>query len=185
MLSCRPAHALRGLAVVAVAALVPMVAGCEAGGNAPTQRWHQPTPGASGAAGPITINNVFVLGAPPQSALTPGTSASLFLALTNESTSTDRLVSISAPGSATSVPLPKGGIRLAARQTVLMQGPKPTVVLQDLTRRLNGGQSIPLVLNFQNAGSVTLHVPVMPRAASYATYSPAPATPSASPRATP
>ena len=38
---------LRALAVAAAAALVPAIAGCEAGFNAPTQQWHQPSAGAS------------------------------------------------------------------------------------------------------------------------------------------
>ena len=38
---------LRGLLMVAAAALIPVIAGCEAGTNAPTQQWHQPTAGAS------------------------------------------------------------------------------------------------------------------------------------------
>jgi copper(I)-binding protein len=181
MLSSRSARLLRGLAVAAVTVLVPAVAGCEAGANAPTQQWHQPTPGASAYLNKITISNVFVLGAPPQAALAPGSSAGLFLALTNNGASKDALVSISAPGIARSVLLPKGGIPIPSQRSVLLQGPAPRVLLQKLTRALGGGQAIPLVLNFQNAGSVTLHVPVMPRAAYYASYSPAPASPSAAP----
>lgn len=184
MLSSRRAQALRGLAVAAVTALVPVVAGCEAGTQSPTQQFHQPTPGASASVSNITINNVFVLGAPPQSALPAGASAGVFLALTNGGASSDRLVSISAPGAARSVQLPTGGIRLAGQQQVLLQGPVARVLLHETTRRLVGGQSIPLVLDFQNAGSVTLHVPVEPHAAYYATYSPVPATPSATPSPT-
>jgi copper(I)-binding protein len=181
MLSSRSARALRGLAVAAVTVLVPAAAGCEAGTNAPTQQWHQPTPGASTVINQIAINNVFVLGAPPQTWLAPGKSAGLFLALANDGKSADRLVSISAPGSATSVLLPKGGIPLASRQSVLLQGPAPQILLQQLTRSLVGGQSVPVTLNFQNAGSVTLHVPVIPQASAYATFSAAPASPAASP----
>ena len=179
MVSSRSAKALRGLAVAAVAALVPAVAGCEAGASSPTQQWHQPTPGASAQVSNITINNAFVLGAPPASVLPAGSSAGMFLALTNIGGATDRLVSITAPGAARSVLIPKGGISLASEHAVYLQGPSPRIVLRGITRPLNGGTDIPIVLNFQNAGSVTLQVPVMPRAADYATYSPAPASPSA------
>jgi hypothetical protein len=48
------------------------------------------------------------------------------------------------------------------------------VVLEHLTRTLNGGQWIRLNLRFQNAGFVSLKVPVMPRTESYGTFSPAP-----------
>jgi copper(I)-binding protein len=184
MLSSRRAQALRGLAVAAVTALVPAVAGCEAGFQAPTQQWHQPTPGASASVSNIAINNVFVLGAAPQSELPAGASAGVFLALANNGASSDRLVSISAPGSARSVQLPRGGISVASEQSVLLQGPVPQVLLHQTTRPLVGGQSIPLVLDFQKAGTVTLHVPVMPRAADYTTYSPVPATSPAIPSPT-
>ena len=179
--SRRSARALRGLAVAAVTVLVPAVAGCEAGANAPTQQWHQPTPGASARLNQIAISNVFVLGAPPQSSLAAGGSAGLFLAVSNDGSKSDTLLSISAPGTARSVLMPKKGIALASRQSVLLQGPAPQIVLQELSRALRGGQDIPVTLNFANAGSVTLRVPVMPRAAYFSTYSPAPASPTASP----
>ena len=185
MLSSRRAQALRGLAVAAVAALVPAIAGCEAGSNSPTQQWHQPTPGATGAVSSISISNAFVLGASAQSALPAGSSAGVFLALSNDGASSDQLVSISAPGAAASVQFPSGGIRVGGGQTVLLQGPEPAILLQQTTRALTGGQDIPLVLDFRNAGSVTLQVPVMPRSGYYATYAPAPASPGASPSGTP
>jgi hypothetical protein len=48
------------------------------------------------------------------------------------------------------------------------------VILRGLTRQLNGGQHIAVVLHFLRAGSVVIQVPVMPRAQWFATYSPAP-----------
>ena len=169
----------RRLAVLAIAALVPILAGCEAGNNAPTQHWHQPTDGAAAVHHNIAIRNVFVLGAPLGAKLTAGHSAGLFLALVNEG-SVDRLLSITAPGTAQSVTLPGGTVRLGRQQSVLLTGPAPQVVLQDLTRPLTGGTTVKLVLAFQNAGNVTMVVPVMPRAQYYSTFSPAP-TPTPSP----
>jgi copper(I)-binding protein len=166
-------------AVVAAAVLAPAVAGCEAGTNAPTQEWHQPTPGASAQVGTaIRVNNMFVLGAPPGAQLPRGSSAGVFLALYNAG-SPDRLVSITAPGTATAVRLPGGSVRLGHNQSVLLTGPRPQVVLEHLTRPLAGGQAIRMVLNFANAGQVPLEVPVMPRAQYYSTYSPVPPSPSA------
>lgn len=181
--SSRGALALRGIVVAAAISVIPAVAGCEAGANAPTQEWHQPTSGASAVFHQIAINNVFVLGAVPASSLLRGQSAGLFLALAN-SGSPDRLIGISAPGTATAVQLPAGGIRVGSNQSVLLQGPEPRLILHQLTRPLRGGQDIPVTLNFQNAGSKTLRVPVMPRAQFYATLSPVPVTPTASPSAT-
>ena len=174
IVSNRAAAPLRALAVAAAAALVPAIAGCEAGFNAPTQQWHQPSAGASAVVNnQIRINNVFVLGAEPAFSLQRGGSAGLFLAINNDG-APDRLIGITAPGSAIAVQLPGGGVRLASEQTVFLSGPAPQVILRGLTRRLNGGQHILIVLHFLRAGSKDMQVPVMPRAQWFATYSPAP-----------
>jgi copper(I)-binding protein len=165
---------LRDLMVVAAVALVPAIAGCEAGNNAPTQEWHQPTPGASAIVdNTLRINNMFVLGPTPGFTLPRGASAGVFFALSNDG-APDRLLSIKAPGEATSVVVPRGGITLGRQQTLLLTGPSPRVVLVHLTRTLNGGQWIRLNLLFQNAGFVSIKVPVVPRTESYGTFSPAP-----------
>ena len=181
--SRRTAARPRRLLVLAIAALIPALAGCEAGNNPPTQQWHQPTDGAGVVHDNIAIRNVFVLGAPIGATVPAGQSAGLFLALINDG-SPDKLLSISAPGTAASVALPGGTVSLASQQAVLLTGPEPKVILQDLTRPLVGGSSVLLVLNFQNAASVTLQVPVLPKAQYYSTYS-SPPTPTPTPAATP
>jgi len=179
--------ARRACAIVAAAA-IPLLAGCEAGLNAPVLQWHPPTAGASKAIpaatgrGFIAIRNVFVLGAPLNASLPAGGSASVFLAIVNTGAK-DRLVSMSAPGTATSVTLPAGGVTLERSRIALLTGPEPEVVLTGLTHTLASGGNIRLVLRFQNAGSATLFVPVVPKATEYYTYSPAPSpTPSATKR---
>jgi copper(I)-binding protein len=165
---------LRNLVVVAAVGLIPAIAGCEAGNNAPTQQWHQPTPGASAIVdNTLRINNMFVLGPTPGFTLPRGASAGVFFAVANDG-APDRLLSIKAPGEATSVLVPAGGITLGRQQTLFLTGPSPRVVLQHLTRTLNGGQWVLLNLQFQNAGFVSMRVPVMPRTESYGTFSPAP-----------
>jgi copper(I)-binding protein len=165
---------LRGLAAVAAAGLIPAIAGCEAGTNAPTQEWHQPTPGASASVNnTLRINNMFVLGPAPGFSLPRGASAGVFFALTNDGLP-DRLLSITAPTAATSVRVPAGGISLGHNQSLLFTGPSPRVLLVRLTRVLNGGQYVRVNMTFQNAGQVSLLVPVMPRATFYGTFSPAP-----------
>jgi copper(I)-binding protein len=188
---------LRGLVVVAAVGLVPAVAGCEAGTDAPTQQWHQPTPGASAIVNDtLRINNMFVLGPAPGLTLPRGASAGVFLALANDG-APDRLISMTAPGAAAAVLVPTGGIRVGTQQSLFLTGPAPRVLLQHLTRTLNGGQYVRVNMEFQNAGHVSLLVPVMPRTAAYGTFSPAPlflhpnvtpspvlpATPSATPAA--
>ena len=177
----RRTASLRALAVVAAAVLAPAIAGCEAGFNAPTQRWHQPAAGASTVVNDaIRINNVFLLGAPPAFTLVRGGSAGLFLALEN-SGPPDRLVSVTAPGTAVAVQMPAGGVRLGTQQQVLLTGPAPQVILRRLVRSVNGGQHILVVLHFLRAGRVPMTVPVMPRAQWFATFSPAPPLISPSP----
>jgi hypothetical protein len=184
--SNRSTASLRALAVVVAAVLAAAIAGCEAGFNAPTQRWHQPAAGASTVVNnAIRINNVFLLGAPPAFTLLRGGSAGLFLAL-NNSGPPDRLISVTAPGTAAAVQLPGGSVRLPTQQTVLLSGPAPQVILRGLTRNLGGGQHIAVVLHFLRAGNVAMVVPVMPRAQWFSTFSPAPplVRPSPSPTGT-
>ena len=165
---------LRGLFVVAAAALIPVIAGCEAGTNAPTQQWHQPTPGASAVlSDTMRINNMFVLGPAPGLRIPAGGSAGVFFAL-NNSGAPDRLIRIRAPRSATSIQVPLGGIQVGRNQSLLLTGPQPRVLLRNLTRTLHGGQWVTINMTFQSAGYVSLRVPVMPRAAFYSTFSPAP-----------
>jgi len=180
----RRAKLPRRLFAAAIAALIPALAGCEAGASAPTQEWHPPTNGAGTVVHGIDIRNVFVLGASLNSSLTAGQSAGLFLALYNTG-SPDRLLGISAPGIATSVRLPGGTVSLAPGKEILLSGPRPQVILTGLTHGLPGGSFIRVVMDFQNAGRVTLSVPVLERALYYSTFSPAPRpSPSPSPKAT-
>ncbi len=163
----------RRLIAAAIAALIPVLAGCQAGNNAPTTQWHQPTAGAGIQLGDIAIRNVFVLGAPLGQVLRAGQAAPVYFAVVN-GTSPDRLLSISAPGAANSVTLPGGTIRLADTPAVFLTGPAPKVILNRLTRPLTGSAFVRLIMTFQNAGSVSLFAPVIPRADYYATLLPAP-----------
>lgn len=163
----------RRILIAVAAAVIPMIAGCEAGANAPSLHWHQPTDGTFHAIGDITISNAFVLGAPIGAALQPGQNAGLFLGLVNTG-SPDRLISVSAPGVAQSVLLPGNQIPLPRQHAVLLTGPRPTVILQHLLRPLQGGSVVTIRLSFAVAGQVTIRVPVMPRAQYYTTLLPAP-----------
>ena len=89
---------LLGAGVLAL--LIPAIAGCEAGDDAPTLEFHSASSGAHTVFNGITITNVFVLGAPAGSTVPTGSSASLFLSLYNGGTSSDTLVSVTAPGTA-------------------------------------------------------------------------------------
>jgi copper(I)-binding protein len=176
----------RRILIAVAAALIPMIAGCEAGTNAPSLHWHQPTDGTFRTVGDITISNAFVLGAPIGDALLRGENAGLFLGLVNTGTR-DRLVSVTAPGTARSVLLPGSQITLGTQHAVLLTGPRPTVILQNLLRPLAGGSVVTITLTFAVAGQVTIKVPVMPRSEFYTTLLPAPgaSTPPATPTPSP
>jgi copper(I)-binding protein len=166
----------------ALALLLPAIAGCEAGLNAPTLQFHQPQGSAYTVVNGIRINDAFVLGTPSGSPVPSGASASMFLSLFNEGASNDTLESISAPGTAADVKVTGGTVSLPVNSLVTLTGPKPSVVLGDLTKPLNSGTFIPVTLNFLHAGPVMLQVPVQPQSYEYATFSP-PVSPS--PTATP
>jgi copper(I)-binding protein len=176
----------RPLLVGALALLISAAtAGCEAGLNAPTLQFHPASAGAAATVNGISISDAFVLGAPTGSALSPGSSAGVFLSLFNNGSNSDALVSMSAPGYASGVHVSGGTVSLPAGGEVNLTGPQPSVVLSPLTRAISGGESIPVKLNFAHAGSVTLQVPVQPQSFFYSTYSAAPTPAPSSPTSTP
>ncbi len=152
----------------------------KAGLNAPTLEFHPASYGVSVVESGITIDDAFVLGPGLNATLPAGGQAGLFLSL--EAENGDRLVSVSAPGTAANVQITGGSLNLAAQSLVDLSGPSPQIVLSGLTTPLSGGQTIKLELTFATQGVITLNVPVMPDAYEYATYSP-PAIPT--PTATP
>jgi hypothetical protein len=174
----------RRLVIGAIAIMVPALAGCEAGLNAPTLQFHPASTGNNTMApGGITIDDAFVLGPAPGSSLQPGAEAGLFLAM--EATNGDTLTKITATNPTTgasvanSVQLGNGPITLSPNTLVNLGGPEPLLTLDGLTESLSGGQSVTLNFQFTNAGTVSLTVPVEPADYDFATYSPAP-TPTAS-----
>jgi len=175
----------KGLMIgAALALLISAVAGCEAGNDAPTLEFHPAAAGAYGSADDVSISNAFVLGAPGGQSLSPGESASLFLSIYNGGTGDDTLTSITAPGWASSVQVTGGTVRIPTQSLVNLAGPEPGLVLTDLAKPLSGGEAIPVTLNFEHAGSVTLEVPVEAQQYYYSSYSPAPASPTAKPKIT-
>ena len=161
----------RRLLIGALIMLVPVLAGCEAGYNAPTLQFHPASFGGSTIVDGINIDNVFVLGPAPGSTLQPGGQAALFMSL--ESPTGDRLTKITS-NAASSVQLGNGAITLNPNALVDLSGPSPLLTLNGLTNPLSGGETVNLVLSFATAGTVNLTVPVEPAAFEFATYSPAP-----------
>ena len=167
---------LLGAGVLAL--LIPAVAGCEAGADAPTLEYHAAAFGANTTFNGIQITNAFVLGAKSGSMVPAGSSASLFVSLYNRGNGSDTLESISAPGWAGSISLSGnavsgGTVPLPANSApVNLTGPEPEAVLESLTKPLRGGSTLPVKFNFLHAGSVTLQVPIEAQDFQWATFSP-------------
>ena len=131
----------------------------------------------------ITISNAFVLAAPSGSSLPAGSRAGLFLGLFNNTVNGDTLLSAKTTA-ATSTTITSGTVTVPPNSGVNLTGPTPQIVLDGLAAPLSGGQSIDVTLTFQNAGQVTLNVPVEPQSFSYTSLSQPPTpTPSAIPSA--
>jgi copper(I)-binding protein len=172
----------RRLLFGAITLLIPVLAGCEAGADAPTQQFHPASNGTTTTVGGITIDDAFVLGPPLNSVLPAGGQAGMFLSLFAQNG--DRLLSAAAPGAASSVTLAGGPVTLPPQTLVNLSGPTPHIVLTGLTNPLSGGETIQMTLIFSGEGVVSLAVPVEPAAYEYTTYSPPPPTPTAAAKAT-
>jgi copper(I)-binding protein len=159
----------------ALAVLAPALAGCEAGYNAPTLEYHQAAFGAYAMKNGVSISNAFVLGPSPSGPEVAGGRAGVFLAITSENG--DKLVSASAPGTASAVQIIGGSVRVPAAAPVTLTGPVPRVVLTGLADPLQGGDLVTVNLTFAEAGTIRMTMPVQPKAYEYATFSPPP-TPS-------
>ena len=175
VLPSMPRRAGRAAALAVCGALA--LAGC---GSAQTL----PTPEAVGAgnhaaAHDVLVRNVFILGPAPGQTLQRGGAAPLFAAFVNEGTAPDRLVRVSAPGTAGSVSIQGGGLDLPSRQ-LAGGGPAPHIMLEKLAKPLMGNENVKITLTFRHAGTVTMSAQVMTRTGAYATYAPSP-RPTASP----
>jgi copper(I)-binding protein len=159
----------------ALAVLAPALAGCEAGFNAPTLEYHPAAFGAYASKDGVSISNAFVLGPSLSGPEVAGGRAGAFFAITSKDG--DKLVSASAPGTASAVQILGGPVRVPPAVPVTLTGPVPRVVLTGLASPLQGGDLVKLNLTFAEAGTIAMTVPVQPKAYEYATFSPPP-TPS-------
>ena len=173
---------LRRLMIGGVALVVPILAGCEAGDHSPVLEYHPAAAGAYGSAGPVTVSDAFILGAPDNVPLAKGSSAGMFLSVYNGGDSADKLISVDATSVAKSVQLTGGSIAVPGQSSADLSGPKPEVVLRNLSKALTSGQTVTVLLTFSNAGSVELNVPIEDRTTYYSTFSPPAPLPSATKR---
>jgi copper(I)-binding protein len=170
---------LRRLMIGGVALVVPILAGCEAGNDSPVLEYHPAAAGAYGSTGAVTVSNAFILGGPDSAPLPKGSSAGMFLSVYNGGNSAEKLISVDATSVAKSVQLAGGSIAIPSESSADLSGPKPKIVLRNLTTALTGGQTVTVLLTFSNAGSVELSVPVEARTTYYSTFLPPAPLPSA------
>ena len=176
---------LRRLMIGGVALVVPILAGCEAGNNSPVLEFHPAAGGAYGTADAVTISDAFILGSQGSQGLAKGASASMFLSVYNGNDSADKLIGVDASSVAKSVELTGGSIAVPAQDSADLEGPKPKIVLRNLSKSLTSGQTVSVLLTFANAGSVQLTVPIEARTTQYSTYSPPAPAPTATKTASP
>jgi copper(I)-binding protein len=171
----------RRLLFGALAVLVPALAGCEAGLNAPTLQYHPAAFGAYANKNGVSISNAFVLGPSPNGPAVAGGRHGVFFAVSAQNG--DKLVSVTAPGTASQVTIAGGSVNLPAGTLVSLAGPVPKVVLAGTSSPLRSGATVRLNFNFANAGTITVNAPVQPQAYEFATFSPAPSpSPTAKPK---
>ncbi|GAB1822937.1 copper chaperone PCu(A)C [Herbidospora sp. RD11066] len=180
----------RVIAIAAFLAAAPALAACGAGTDANTNKPYAPTEagvlirdGAYGVNG-IKVSQAYMLGPDPGGQIPAGGTVPLYLSITNDTTVPDTLLGITPDANAAAtaqggaVPLPAGTLVHTGT------GANPQIQIQGVKSALRGGESIPLTLNFQNAGQVTMVVPVITRNREYATLPPVPgAIPAPSPTA--
>ncbi len=146
-----------GAAAGAVLAGVLLTAGC--GQEPPPVA--PPHTAASGAAGSLTVQSIYVVPPPKGKSYAAGSSAYADVSVFNSAMTRDVLLSASSPrASSTSVQLdgqPNNMVNIAA-DGANTRG--ITVILKGLTSAVSSGQTVPITLTFQIAGRLTLDAPV-------------------------
>lgn len=143
-------------------------------------------PGSSAHVGSILVRNAFVLGPPPDTKISAGGKAAVYVTLYNRGADqpgelasagkADWLTAASAGPTARSVRVVGAPIEVPVEQRVNVPTDGQRVVLRGLTRPLSGGENVSLTLRFRGAGDVSFSVPVFPRTEPYASLSPFPSS---------
>lgn len=181
----------RWIVVAAAFLAAPVLAGCGAGFDATTNKPYAPNEaqvlienGRYGSKSGIHIPQAFILGPDSGAQLPWRGSAPIYLNILNTSGTPDTLQAVNA-GDMGQVKV-ANPIQLPSNQLVNTGKPSPQLMLEAIPKSLRGGETIKLDLQFANAGTISLNVPVVTRSREYATYPPAPgATPAATPTPTP
>jgi copper(I)-binding protein len=169
----------RRIACVALLAAIPLTA-CAAGYQAETSRERTTLTSVSAAKGNLTLRNIFFVG--PASS---GENMPLYLAIFNGGTSSDKLMSISSSSFSGGFVPSDASIR-ANGQKYYNQGDGDVPQVIGAKNQVRVGQTVNVTLNFQQAGELTITVPVEAKTDGLAGPSPTPTpSPSETPSATP
>ncbi|WP_283138760.1 copper chaperone PCu(A)C [Rhizohabitans arisaemae] len=168
------------IAIAAALVVAPALAGCGAGFDAQTLKPYHPTEGANKVERGISVLNAFILGPTPGQTHTAGSPIPVYLTVINKSGADDRFTVAGAEKTGS----PSAPITAPVEKPVSVGAQSFEVFLAGAPAH-RGGESSQLTLNFEKAGQITLHVPVIPRSREFATFPPLPGAPSPVPSPTP
>jgi copper(I)-binding protein len=167
------------IACAALLAAIPLTA-CAAGYQAETSRERTTLTSVSAAQGNLTLRNIFFVG--PASS---GDSMPLYMAIFNGGTSSDTLMSISSSSFSGGF-VPTNASIQANGQRYYNEGDGDVPQLIGAKNRVRVGQTVTVTLNFQQAGELTIAVPIEAATDGLPGPSPTPTpSPSESPSASP
>ncbi|MGN6334261.1 MAG: hypothetical protein ACTHOD_21815 [Motilibacteraceae bacterium] len=158
-------------------ALAPGLAACGATADAPTLKYYAPADGVLGKLGDLRALNVLVV-VPAAGA---SGSAVMSMSLVNQGAQPDTLTGVTVAGQPAQV---TGPTQLAPQSSLTVGGPdaKTQVVI---TTPPKAGTLAPVQLQFQQAGTISLQVPVVEASGYYNRYVAPSAEATASPTASP
>ena len=146
-----------------VLATSPALAACASGKEAHVTHEFSVHDGEDAALGSLRIRDVRIP-APPSTSYTPGSSLSVAFVIVNVGHTTDTLTGASSPIGTASLAIGGGsGYNAAPGQVTAFTPSTSHVTIAGLRRPVSPGQFVRLTLQFSNAGSVTMNVPVSTR----------------------
>lgn len=180
----------RVFAVAALLAATPVLAACGAGQDANIYRPYHATEAVNAQQNGISVAHAFLLGPDSGAVLPTGSSVPLYLTIVNNGTAPDRLTAVTVDDqSANAAGRITGSLQVSPGQSLDAGKPSPQIFLDDTKAPLRGGESVKLTLRFEQAGDISLNVPVITRSREFATLppvtGPTPTAPDASPTASP
>lgn len=143
-------------AVAAVALGASVLTGCAAGQISQTADQIANIDGAQGSVGPVGVHNV-LLAAPEDGAYPKGSTAPLTLWVSNNAFGSDKLTAITTSAGSVSI---GGDATIPAQGIIEIGGSSKVTAAVDVATDLKYGFSVPMTFSFENAGDLSLNVPI-------------------------